>query len=43
MIAAAQAEDASSSQNSAVRRHCQTIAGATGLPVLRSQTMVVSR
>src|SRR5712664_1132675 len=30
-------------QKSAVRRHCHTIAGATGFPVLRSQTMVVSR
>ncbi len=33
----------SSRQRSAVRRSCQTIAGATGRPVLRSQTTVVSR
>ena len=30
-------------QRSAVRRSCQTIAGATGLPVARSQRTVVSR
>ena len=33
----------SSSQSWAVRRHCQTIAGATGSPVMRSQITVVSR
>ncbi len=33
----------SSRQRSAVRRSCQTIAGATGLPVARSQSSVVSR
>ena len=32
-----------SSQRSAVRRHCQTIALYTGRPVARSQTIVVSR
>ena len=33
----------SSSQNSAVRRHCQTMALYTGRPVVLSQRMVVSR
>ena len=33
----------SSRQRSAVRRSCQTIAGATGFPVARSQRTVVSR
>ena len=33
----------SSSQNSAVRRSCQTMAGATGTDVARSHTIVVSR
>ena len=33
----------SASQSGAVLRHCQTIALNTGLPVLRSQTIVVSR
>ena len=33
----------SASQAALVRRHCQTIAGQTGSPVARSQTMVVSR
>ena len=33
----------SSSQNSAVRRHCQTMALYTGRPVAFSQTTVVSR
>ena len=33
----------SCSQKSAVRRSCQTIAGATGCEVARSQMMVVSR
>jgi hypothetical protein len=33
----------SSAQEAAVRRSCQTIAGAMGLPVRRSHTTVVSR
>jgi hypothetical protein len=33
----------SSAQRSAVRRSCQTIARATGTPVVRFQTSVVSR
>ena len=33
----------SSAQRSAVRRSCQTIAGATGVPVPRRQRTVVSR
>ena len=33
----------SRAQKSAVRRSCQTIAGATGRPVARSQSTVVSR
>ena len=33
----------SSRQRAAVRRSCQTIAGATGRPVARSQSSVVSR
>ena len=37
------ARRAASRQRSAVRRSCQTIAGATGVPVARSQRIVVSR
>ena len=43
VISGASREAARSEQKSAVRRHCQTMAGDTGSPVARSQTTVVSR
>ncbi len=42
-ISLAAGDAASCWQKGAVRRHCQTIAGATGSPVRRSHTIVVSR
>ena len=42
-LARGSAPASSSRQRSAVRRSCHTIAGATGFPVARSQSSVVSR